>query len=182
MLIISETHSQRNIGMAFWVTQQKRGRLAHSWALGSWDEGCQDCQRAAGVSTVPLGCCQLTHLYWQTVTDAKLRHSHRANWHQTERICKSLCLWHKAKLFSIFIHEFCTYYSLCATIDCSFICISLSSKARHFHACLGINILSIKLQKLGLSFSVLWQCNENPIAALHFSMLKFNLSICCLAL
>lgn len=35
MLIISRMHSQRNIGMAFWVTQQKRGRLAHSWALGS---------------------------------------------------------------------------------------------------------------------------------------------------
>lgn len=120
MLIISGMYSQENIGMAFWVIRHKTGRLAHSWALGSWDTECQDCQRAAGVSTVRLGHCQMTHLYWQTVTDAKCRHSQRANWHQTERICKSLCLWHKAKLFCIFIHEFCTYYSLCATIDCSF--------------------------------------------------------------
>lgn len=156
MLIISGMYSQGNIGMAFWVIRHKTGRLAHSWALGSWDTECQDCQRAAGVSTVRLGHCQMTHLYWQTATDAKRRHSQRANWHQAERICKSLCLWHKAKLFCIFIHEFCTYYSLCATIDCSFyLYFSLSLKARHFHACLGINILSIKLEKLSLSFSVM---------------------------
>lgn len=90
MLIISGMYSQGNIGMAFWLIRHKTGRLAHSWALGSWDTECQDCQRAAGVSTMQLGHCQLTHLYWQTVTDAKCSHSQWANWHQTERICKSL--------------------------------------------------------------------------------------------
>lgn len=102
MLIIAGNYGQGNIGMAFWVIMRKTGRLAHSWALGSWDTECQDCQRAAGGSTMQLGHCQMTHLYWQTVTDAKLRHSHRANWHQTRRICKCTMFMAQGKIILLF--------------------------------------------------------------------------------
>lgn len=102
MLIIAGNYGQGNIGMAFWVIMHKTGRLAHSWALGSWDTECQDCQRAAGGSAMRLGHCQMTHLYWQTVTDAKLRHSHRANWHQTWRICKCIMFMAQGKIILLF--------------------------------------------------------------------------------